>query len=343
VSDRTLVRAGTSVVFDEPRLAIDANATLLGGDAGRLINVTPSTAGAPAFPDRPAASLTPAARIIADPDFVAARAWQSHAAIEHTFASRYVATAGYFYTAYDHLPVFGIVNPIDRFYAVRSIGSGSYRALHVGIERRLTRGLALQFSYVLADLQDNAPAGNTGPFFWSMAAGDLRSDPLDLDRDRGPHELDVRHDFRGSIVYNPAFSTGRPLVDRLVNGNTFGVVMQMRSGFPFSLRTNADLNGDGLATNDRPLLAGRNDRRLPARYNVDVRYARAVAVGQVRAEVMGEVRNVFNSSQTASVDAFVPVDATGSPLVELPDAAGEFRATRGYLPRQLWLGVRVSF
>jgi hypothetical protein len=120
--------------------------------------------------------------------------------------------------------------------------------------------------------------------------------------------------------------------------------MQFNSGLPFNIRTSRDLNGDGQSNNDRPLFVGRNAMYLPARYNVDLRYSRFIPIrGAVRAEVIGEFKNLFNIRQTSRVNSVVQLDANGAPLVPLPEDASGFAATAGYEQRQFQLGFRVRF
>jgi hypothetical protein len=56
----------------------------------------------------------------------------------------------------------------------------------------------------------------------------------------------------------------------LLDGNQIGVLLQLNSSLPVNIRSNADLNGDGVLS-DRPLFIGRNSIYLPNRYNVDMR------------------------------------------------------------------------
>jgi hypothetical protein len=269
-----------------------------------------------------------------DPDFQPARSWQTHLQVDRSFGDHYSASAGFVHAQHSSLPVttdVNLANPVarlddgrpvfsplvsvlsrtdprfDHIYVVQSTGEGAYNALTFSMNRRYTRGLGFDLSYTLARAEDNAPLH--------------RSDPTDLDRDRGPALLDIRHNFTGSFVYNPAFDPG----------SQFGVVLQMRSGIPFDVRTAADLNGDG-AANDRPLFIGRNIGRLPRRSNVDLRYSRRITVGTVTGEVIGELTNAFNASQAATVNSVV----TGAVPAVFPPIA--FQA-----PRQLQLGVRLRF
>jgi hypothetical protein len=85
---------------------------------------------------------------------------------------------------------------------------------------------------------------------------------------------------------------------------------------------------------------------LPARYNVDLRYSRFVPIrGAVKAEIIGEFKNIFNSVQTSGVNSALRVLPTGelAPDVVIPTDADGFPATSGYEQRQFQLGFKVRF
>jgi hypothetical protein len=192
---------------------------------------------------------------------------------------------------------------------------------------------------------DNAPINNAIPGGVGLAVNgdDSRSDPSDLDRDEGPNLLDIRHNFNGSIVYTTVARTGRSWLDAVLNNNQLGVLLQINSGLPFNIRGGSDLNGDGIVS-DRPLFVGRNSMYLPGRFNVDMRYSRLVPLaGGMRAEVIGEFKNIFNTEQTSTVSSVVQVDAFGNPLSPLPTDASGFVPTAGYEQRQFQLGFRFRF
>ena len=137
----------------------------------------------------------------------------------------------------------------------------------------------------------------------------------------------------------------------LLNNNQLGFVVQANSGLPFNIRSNQDLNKDGLS-NDRPLGIDRNTGRLGRVVNVDARYSRFLPVGRVRAELFVEAKNLLNvgcsdpatyatcRTNVAAVNRVVATDAAGNLLAALPSP---FPPTGGYQQRQLQLGVKVSF
>ena len=61
-----------------------------------------------------------------------------------------------------------------------------------------------------------------------------RSDPSNLDRDRGPNPLDMRHNFTGNIVYVSENHSSNAVVRQLLSGNQLGVLLQFNSGLPLN-------------------------------------------------------------------------------------------------------------
>jgi len=180
----------------------------------------------------------------------------------------------------------------------------------------------------------------------SVQGDDGRSDPTNLERDRGPNIMETRHTFAGSIVATPTFDTGNALLHALLNDNEVGVMIQLNSGLPFTVRSNLDLNQDGITGNDRPLDVGRNSMYLPARYNADLRYSRFIPVrGSMKGEVVPEFKNLFNNRQTAGVNRTVATNAAGNPIALIPASANDFpiAGRSGYEARQLKIGFKFDF
>ena len=379
VNDRTVVRASTGLMYDQPILSPYENALQLSG-APRVVsvNVTPTSAGAPAFPGNlsntpPGFVLPTQSIVVVDRDFEIGRVWQNNLQVERSIANHYTVTASYVFAKQSHLPVVTNINLIptraaladgrlafesavnattrvdprfNNIYAVQSIGDGHYNALSVTLARRFARGMTFTFGYTIGKGEDNAPINNAIPGGVGLAVNgdDPRSDTVDLDRDTGPNLLDLRHNFNGSLVWGPSMrGGGNRFLEALLNQNQIGILMQFNSGLPFNIRGNRDLNGDGLAS-DRPLFVGRNSLYLPARYNVDLRYSRLVNIrGSIRGEVIGEFKNIFNTVQTLAVNQTVQVDLAGNPLAAIPADASGFTPTSGFEQRQFQLGFRVRF
>jgi hypothetical protein len=223
---------------------------------------------------------------------------------------------------------------------IESIGDSTYRNLTLQLTGRNISGIQFDLAYTLAKAEDNAPITSL-----LSVQGDQggRSDPTDLERDRGPNILDQRHTFVGSIVATPSYGGDNAIVRGLVNGTVFGVALQFASGVPINLRSNLDLNNDSILMADRPDGVTRNSLNLPARYNVDLRLSRQVPLGRTKAEVIGELKNVFNTVQWMNVNNAVTTDAQGNPVSPLPTSGDQLPPTAGYEQRQFQLGFRFVF
>lgn len=366
----TVLRANTGLMYDQPLNAIYEQALLNDGSTTRgSATLQPTQPGAPAFPAVLAGGTAAASNTAwtVDPDFEVGRMWQNNVQIERGFGSTYSAAVGFTHARGYRLPVvtnINVINPIGslpdgrpifstainaatrldpRFNAIfstQALGESSYSALMLQFTRRNTRGIQWDVAYTLGKSEDNAPIPST-----LSVAGDTggRSDPSSLDRDRGPNILDQRHTFVGSIVAEPRVDVDG-VGGAILNDNQFGIALQFASGIPVNIRSNRELNNDAVGS-DRPANVGRNSMNLPARYNVDLRYARLFPVaGTTRVEFLVEMKNVFNTVQWSGVTTVVTTDALGNPATPIPsDVKTGFRPSGGYEQRQLQLGFRVTF
>lgn len=301
------------------------------------------------------------------PDFGTGRTWQNNVQVERSFGRSYYGSVGYVYVKGDNLPVvnnINLINPIgtladgrpiyntavnagtrldprfNQILEVQSIGESDYNALQFQLGKRMRGGLSFDVTYTYGKGTDTAPLVSA----LSVTGDDARSDPTNLARDKGPNLMDTRHNFAGSIIANPTVAVSNRLLSAILNNNQVGILMQFNSGLPFNVRSNLDLNGDGDAANDRPLFIDRNSVYLPARYNVDLRYSRFVPIaGSIRAEVLAEFKNVFNTVQTAGVNRVIQTNTAGEPLVAIPTNGDGFVPTSGYEQRQFQLGFKVYF
>jgi len=229
-------------------------------------------------------------------------------------------------------PRYNVIN------STRSIGESDYRNVTLQFTRRNFNGIGFDLAYTLGKSEDNAPI----PATLSVQGDAGRTDPTNLDRDLGPNILDQRHTFSASIVAMPRFERDGAL-GVILNDNVFGIAIQMASGIPVNLRSNLELNNDGTAS-DRPVGVPRNSLNLPARKNVDARYSRRFRIsGDMAAEVIAEVKNLFNTIQTSAVIATVTTNAQGVPLAALPTSGSQLTPTGGYEQRQFQLGFKFTF
>src|SRR4029453_19257858 len=155
-------------------------------------------------------------------------------------------------TLADGRPIFSTtrVNPtFDHINVFKSIGESNYNAFVLTIARRMRNGWQAQATYTGARGDDNAPLTGT---YVVGSQDDRVSDPTNLDRDKGVTPFNQTHTLAVSAVLAPSIS-GPWVGAVLLKNNQLGVTRQANSGLPFNIRSNLDLNLDGVSNNDRPL------------------------------------------------------------------------------------------
>ncbi len=135
--------------------------------------------------------------------------------------------------------------PIDpRFGAVTQLSTGAnshYNGLQLTAEKRLGHGLQVQANYTWSQCIDTVSNGGFLPF---SAGGILTPIPGDLQRDRGPCDYDVRHNFTASYLY------------QLPQGWQVSGTAFLHTGLPFSvLSTPYSANGKGIVNGSGPQFA----------------------------------------------------------------------------------------
>src|SRR5205814_1730145 len=195
----------------------------------------------------PAGFALPTQSIAAvDPAFQVAKTWQNNVQLERALGRDYSLNVGYTFSRITQLPVVtdvNLINPIgslsdgrpvystavnaatrmdsrfNHIYMVQSIGTGRYNALTVMLSRRLSHGTTFNLAYTLAKGEDNAPLSVQFPGTSSLGvvADAFRTDPTNLDRDKGPNLMDMRHNFNGSVVFNPIVHTSNGMLAAILN------------------------------------------------------------------------------------------------------------------------------
>ena len=329
--------------------------------------LNPTSLGSPAFPatlnDLPPGFTRPLQSIVTmDPDFSTQYTILSNVQLERALTNDLSVSLGYVnslgrnmpilvdtnlvptgQTLADGRPIFSTAvtsatrvnqnfNHVDTF---QSIGKGTYNALTVTVNKRMSHGFQAQASYTLAKGEDNSPLTGT----YVVGSGDDRlSDPTNVERDKALTPFNQTHTFVFSGLLAPKVS-GSGIGATLLNNNQLGFIVQANSGLPFNIRANRDLNLDGVQ-NDRPVGIDRNTGRLGGVFNVDGRYVRFIPLGtHLRAELFVEAKNIFNTENVASVNRVVAVDAAGNPTVPLTS----FPPLTGYLQRNIQAGLKLSF
>jgi hypothetical protein len=370
----TVVRGSIGLMYEPPLIDFYDNAILNNGDPrAYTVSVAGAAANAPAFPTNlasvPSGFVLPRQSITAvDPDFSTQSAWLANVQVERALGTDLSIAVGYVGSIGRNLPVLMDVNIIptsqslgdgrpmystsvsaatrqnvafDHVNVFKSIGESTYNAFTATLTKRMTKGWQAQATYTLAHGEDDAPLTGT----YVVGSNDDRvSDPSNLDRERGVTPFHQTHTFGLATVWAPAF-TGGGLLPALMNNNQVGVILQANSGLPFNLRSNLDLNLDGV-TNDRPLNVERNAGRFGRVFYLDLRYSRFVPLRDTqRIELFFEAKNLFNVENIAGVNRVVTTDAAGNPASPLSFDGRDYPTAgkSGYDQRQMQLGAKIVF
>jgi hypothetical protein len=364
----TVLRASTGLMYDQPILGGYEQALQLSGSPrAPVYTFNAASQGAPAFPNGVSSgTISQQSPWAVSQDFQVARTWQSSAQVERALGRDFTASIAVMYAKGDELPVVNdvnLINPVgvlgdgrpiystavnastrqdprfNHILEVESIGVSNFKSMTLQATKRFASGLLFNVQYSLGKGIDDTPL-RTQLTVQSEAGP---SDPSNLQRDKGPNPLDMRHNFTGNLIYTSTNHSSNSIVRGLLNGNEVGLLLQFNSGLPLNISANQDLNKDG-TNSDRPLFVSRNSLYLPPRKNVDMRYTRWIPIaGATRGEVIVELKNVFNTTQLSSVNSQVAVDAAGNPLSAIPSEALNFVNPSGFEQRKLQLGFKVRF
>lgn len=197
--------------------------------------------------------------------------------------------------------------PFPNYPAITYIDNGAghdYHSLTVEVERRYARGLAYQFSYVLArDIGD-------------LERGETAENALDRRRERGDW-LDIpRHRVSGYVLYELPFGKGKPLltaphplVGALAGGWELTVVYQLHSGqFLTPLWTGPDPTGTAFTASGTPAQVTirpnlLSDPNLPASERTTDRWFDPTAFGPPTAGAFGTAaKGIINGPRSTVWD-----------------------------------------
>jgi hypothetical protein len=372
---RTVVRASIGIMYEPPLGAFYEDALLENGSPKLLsVNLSPTSTGAPAFPGTlanlpPGVTPSRSIRAVAS-DFNTQYAWLSNVQMEHALTSDLSFAVGYVNSTGRNLPLLYNSNclssgtslpdgrPIcanparndpnfDRIFEIASTGEAQYNAFTVSMNKRMSHGWLLQGSYTLAKAEDNGVIGSRYVVGSTDPAG--ISDPFDLQRDYSYTSWNTTHSFSLSAVLAPQVS-GSGLWPAIANNNQVSLVLLANSGLPFNIRSNRDLNLDGVAA-DRPNDVARNGGELGTYVNLDARYSRFIPIkGRMKGEVFVETRNLFNRFNVRAVNSVVSTDTLGNPVTTIPTEVcssngqtGCIPVTQAYDPRQAQVGFKFLF
>ena len=354
---RTVIRAGAGVYYNV--LVAQTYNNFLRGNGRDVtnINVTPTTAGAPAFSR---GKVTPPSgiavisdvRVMAE-DFEDVRVASWFTTFERELARDLGVSVTYQGNQARNLPLALNVNLADagtlpdgrrrwstqnrpdprygNIFVSTSIGEQDYHGLVTVLTKRYSQRTSFQLSHHLSKA-DGAAFVND---FTGFGVFTSPSDPLDPDVDRGPSDFDMRQRFTATLVVQPNLPGLKGGLAAVVNGWQVSSRIIASDGFRFNATTGQDGNGDTVF-NDRPEGQSYNSFELPAYVTLDLRLTRLLDLGRARnLELMVEGFNLTNRLNPTNVNRTWGPNAT-------PNATFN-TVTGAETARQFQLAARFSF
>jgi hypothetical protein len=225
-----------------------------------------------------------------------------------------------------------------------STADSRYHGLALELKRRFTRGLQFIAAYTLSDTKDNRPDST----MVVVGTDDFKGlqNNLDIRSDWGRSDLDIRHRFVFSPVYDLGKKGDGALARAFLNDWTFSGIITLQSGFAYSALITGDANRDGNSATDRVPGTERNQFTSPAIYIVDARVTKGFTFGEkYNLSFIAEAFNLFNRSNIATVNTgrYVIANSAATTLTNFSPAT-PFGFSRTFLgERQMQLAVRFKF
>jgi hypothetical protein len=251
------------------------------------------------------------------------------------------------------------INPLGRPIAqlgaineFQSAASSYYSGATLSINRRVTRGTYLRFSYSYAhaidDGQDALVAGQPATV----------QNSYNPSTERGPSVTDQRQRLVAAFSTEPRpFHRGHEMLGRFFNDWKFSTVVNYGSGRPFSATTAGDPNQDQNGLNDRLPGYSRNAFTGPDYATADLRVTRGFRFRErYKLNLTAESFNLFNrdnkrvaitsNGMIASASTFVQgsVSANIAPYPGYYELPNNFmKPNAAYSPRQIQLALKFIF
>ena len=134
-------------------------------------------------------------------------------------------------------------------------GDSSYNSVQARLDRGFKDGLLLRFAYTFSKAIDNV----NSEVFTTTGGTSVGSNPFDRTVDRSSASFDAPHRFVATFIYDVPSLAKSGFGYGLLGGYSIGGTYSLQSGFvetPFV--GGIDLNGDGSAFNDRPIVSNPN-------------------------------------------------------------------------------------
>lgn len=255
------------------------------------------------------------------------------------------------------------ITAFNRISLFESSAKSLYNAISFEFNRRFANHFQFNTSYTFSNAKDSKPDQTS--VVPGADDGKLAENQFDLTGEYGRSDLDVRHRF----IFSPVYETGtftrsdNRIARALLSDYVFTAIVQAQSGIAYSAVVGGDPNGDGVSGTDRVPGTRRNQFSTPPAYIFDMRVGRIIRFSEKkRLSLFLEGFNIFNRSNVLFVNntqySFSPAGTVSGVAVpnRLSTAATNFQTPRQFYSgspsfslnnssynRELQLGIRFDF
>lgn len=344
---KTVIRASVGVYYDRIPLRATSNALQRDGSKYVVVQLAPTQAGAPVFPNvlaiQPPILITKPNITRIDPNIEPSSSEQANLQLERELRGHTSLSIGYLYLRGRHIilsrnvnvptspasagvPNLGRPDPnwgnISRF---ESSGDSYYNGMVISFHKWAEGWGGFRVSYTLSKSMDDA-----GNFFFSTP-----QDNLNVRDDRGLSDNDERHRLVFSGTLEVPRTANESPARRMLRGLQLGYIVTYASALPFNILLGSDRNFD-TNNNDRPIGVARNAARGFDFASFDLRLARRFHLTEgMEVEATAEGFNLFNRANLG-----VPNNTIGTGPTPLATFG---QATAAFEPRQFQFGLRLKF
>ncbi len=243
---------------------------------------------------------------------------------------------------------FPAARPIAGFTRIslfESTADSRYNGLAVELKRRFARNFQFIAAYTFSRARDNKPDQTMVVVGTDDVKGVMNN--LDISADWGRSDLDIRHRF----VFSPVYEIGTRAKDNAVasaflSNWTLSGIMTLQSGFAYSALIAGDANRDGNSATDRVPGTLRNQFTTPSIYVFDTRVTKSFKFGEkYNLSLIAEAFNLFNRSNIATVNTGrYGIASSSATTLTNPAISTPFGFARTFMgERQIQLAARFRF
>jgi hypothetical protein len=240
----------------------------------------------------------------------------------------------------------------NRISLFESSAKSLYHGLSFEFNRRFANRWQFNTSYTLSNAKDSKPDQTS--VVPGADDGKIAENQFDLSGEYGRSDLDVRHRF----IFSPVYESGtfkhadNKVLRVLLSDYVVSGIFTAQSGFAYSGTVLNDPNADGNSSTDRAPGTLRNQFSTPASYIVDMRLGRIIRFGErSRLSLFAEGFNLLNRSNVLAVNNAIysfgggrltKTTNFGTPRQFL-SGSPSFSLNNSSYNREFQLGIRFDF